>query len=417
MTQFSLFAPQFWNVSELTRYLRDIFESDPTLQDLWVQGEISNLSRPASGHLYFTLKDSSSSLRCVMWRTAVNRQDFIPRDGQAVEVHGNLNIYEAGGQYQLYADLIRTVGEGALFQEFLRLKARLEEEGLFNPERKRPIPQWPKCIGIITSPTGAALRDILNTIDRRYPLVEIILAPSAVQGVEAPIQLIDALDALNKNGKPDMILLARGGGSIEDLWAFNDERLARAIAASTIPIISGVGHETDFTIADFVSDLRAPTPTAAAEMVTPNRADLVAIVLENKESLERSIRSFLDMKHLGLEQAQARMKVRSPLSLVQSSRQRVDELLHRSNLSLYHNLDIRSTRLAGLERRLVSLNPVSILQRGYSIVTHDDGQIVSSVRQVRSGDRLGVRVQDGLFRAIAHPSKTENLERPNNPSR
>jgi exodeoxyribonuclease VII large subunit len=410
MTQFSFLALQYWTVSELTRYLRDIFESDTTLQDLWVQGEISNLSRPASGHLYFTLKDSASSLRCVMWRNAVLRQEFIPHDGQAVEVHGNLNIYEAGGQYQLYSDLIRTVGEGALFQEFLRLKDRLEAEGLFDTERKRTIPQWPKCIGIITSPTGAALRDILNTINRRYPLVEIILAPSAVQGIEAPRQLIDALNALNQNGKPDIILLARGGGSIEDLWAFNDEHLARAIASSTIPVISGVGHETDYTIADFVSDLRAPTPTAAAELATPNRADLWVIVLERKESLENSIQSYIRTNRLNLKQLQDRIKTRSPLFQVQSNRQRVDELLYRSNLSLDHFMNIQLTRLTGLERRLSSLNPSSILHRGYAIVTHDDGWIVSSIQQVHARDTLGVQVQDGKFPVVVSPSSPESSD-------
>ena len=350
-----------------------------------------------------------------MWRNTVIRQAFIPRDGQAVEVHGNLNIYEAGGQYQLYADLIRTVGEGALFQEFLRLKDRLEAEGLFDPERKRPIPQWPKCIGIITSPTGAALRDMLNTINRRYPLVEVILAPSPVQGVEAPIQLIDALNALNQNGKADVILLARGGGSIEDLWAFNNEHLARAIAASVIPVICGVGHETDFTIADFVSDLRAPTPTAAAELATPNRVDLSAAVWENRESLGNSIQSYLSTKRLSLKQLQNRISFRSPLYQVHSNRQRVDELMYRANLTLDHYLYVQRIRMAGLERRLSSLNPDSILHRGYAIVTHTDSRIVSSVQQVRVGDKLGVQVQDGQFPVIAHSDSLDSHEITKNP--
>jgi len=351
-----------------------------------------------------------------MWRNTVIRQAFIPHDGQAVEVHGNLNIYETGGQYQLYADLIRTVGEGPLFQEFLRLKKRLEAEGLFDPERKRPIPQWPNCIGIITSQTGAALRDILNTINRRYPLVEVILAPSPVQGVEAPIHLIEALNALNQYAKPDVILMARGGGSIEDLWAFNDEKLARAIAASVIPVISGVGHETDFTIADFVSDLRAPTPTAAAELATPNRADLFSIVSESKVSLEGSMYSYLSSKRLSFRQLQNRISLRSPISQVHSNQQRLDELLHRANLSLDHYIDIQRTRMVGLERRLSSLNPASILQRGYAIVTHTDGRIVSSVQQVCEGDKLGVQVQDGRFSVIARTVLQENPEIINNPS-
>ena len=349
-----------------------------------------------------------------MWRNAVLRQVFIPRDGQAVEVHGNLNIYEAGGQYQLYADLIRAVGEGALFQEFLRLKDRLEKEGLFDPERKKPIPQWPNCIGIVTSSSGAALRDILNTIDRRYPLAEVILAPSAVQGVEAPAQLIDALEKLNQLGRPEVILLARGGGSIEDLWAFNDEQLARAIAASVIPVITGVGHETDFTIADFVSDLRAPTPTAAAELATPNRADLSIVVSDYWQSIESWIQTCLSAKRSNLEQLQNRIKLQSPLYQVLSNRQRVDELLYRADLSLNHFIDIQKTRITGLEKRLSSLNPAAVLHRGYAIVSQTDGRIVSSVHQVQAGDYLGVQVQDGRFPVISQNISQDIPGKPDN---
>ena len=253
--------PQFpasWTVTDLNRYLRQLLESDEHLQDIWVTGEVSNFSRPASGHIYFTLKDSSASLRCVMWRNTAQRQSFLPRDGEAIDVHGAISVYEAGGQYQLYADVFRQAGEGALYQEFLRLKAMLEAEGLFAPERKRPIPTRPNRIGIVTSATGAALQDMLNTLRRRYPLVEVVLAPTPVQGDEAPPKIVAALHDLARLANPDVILLARGGGSIEDLWAFNDEAVARAIAASPVPVITGVGHETDFTIADFVSDLRGP---------------------------------------------------------------------------------------------------------------------------------------------------------------
>ena len=220
MSQLSFFDTSNWSVTQLTRYLRDLLENDRNLQDLWVQGEISNLSRPSSGHMYFTLKDSGAALRCVMWRSAVARLGFLPREGDAVEAHGSINIYEASGQYQLYADTLRPVGEGALYQEFLRLKARLEAEGLFDPERKKPVPRWPRTIGIVTSPTGAALRDMLNTILRRYPVARVILAPSPVQGEEAPLGIVAALNALNAVVRPDVILVARGGGSIEDLWAF-----------------------------------------------------------------------------------------------------------------------------------------------------------------------------------------------------
>src|SRR5512132_872208 len=263
----SLFSTQQWTVSKLTFLIRKLLEENEVLQDVWVQGEISNLSRPASGHVYFTLKDSSAALKCVMWKTSAARLRMGLQDGMEVEVHGKIGVYEVSGQYQLYADQIRPVGEGALYQEFMRLKAMLEAEGLFAPERKRPIPMLPKKIGIVTSATGAALRDMLNTLRRRLPVVEVILAPSPVQGSEAPPALVKAIQSLNLQS-PDVIILARGGGSIEDLWAFNDERVVRAVAISAVPIICGVGHETDFTLSDFAADLRAPTPTAAAELAT-----------------------------------------------------------------------------------------------------------------------------------------------------
>ena len=226
MPQLSLFSPRVpvsWSVSDLNCYLRELLESDELLQDAWVQGEVSNFSRPASGHVYFTLKDNAASLRCVMWRNSVIRQSFLPHDGDAIEVHGSISVYEAGGQYQLYADVFRPVGEGALYQEFLRLKALLEAEGLFDQGRKRPIPSLPKQIGIVTSPTGAALKDMLNTLQRRYPLVEVVLAPTPVQGEEAPPGIVKALQDVVRFANPDVVILARGGGSIEDLWAFNDE--------------------------------------------------------------------------------------------------------------------------------------------------------------------------------------------------
>ncbi|HCK64649.1 MAG TPA: exodeoxyribonuclease VII large subunit, partial [Anaerolineae bacterium] len=254
-------------VSQLTFHIRKLLEGDPELQDVWVSGEISNLSKPNSGHIYFTLKDKNASLRCVMWKTDAARLRVNVQDGMALEAHGKIAVYEPSGQYQLVTNQIQAKGEGALYQEFLRLKAMLEAEGLFNPENKKEIPQLPKTIGIVTSQTGAALRDMLNTIRRRLPIANVILAPTLVQGVDAPPAIVKAIESLNKKS-PDVIIIARGGGSIEDLWAFNDEQVVRAVANSKTPIISGVGHETDFTLADFAADLRAPTPTAAAELAT-----------------------------------------------------------------------------------------------------------------------------------------------------
>ncbi|MCX6025119.1 MAG: exodeoxyribonuclease VII large subunit, partial [Chloroflexi bacterium] len=268
----SLFAPPVWTVSALNRRVRSVLDADETLQDVWVTGEVSNLSRPASGHVYFTLKDAEASLRCVMWREIASRQ-ILPREGQSVEVHGRISLYEAGGQYQLYADGVRPAGEGELYARFVALKARLEAEGLFAPERKRPLPAWPRRIAVVTSPSAAALQDVLTVLARRYPLAEVVLAATPVQGEQAPPEIVNALARANR-ARPDVILLVRGGGSLEDLWAFNEEVLVRAVAASPIPIVSGVGHEIDVSLTDLAADLRALTPTDAAVQVSPDGVQL-----------------------------------------------------------------------------------------------------------------------------------------------
>ncbi len=407
MAQLSLFAaqpPSAWSISDLTRYLRDLLESDELLQDVWVAGEVSNFSRPASGHLYFTLKDKGASLRCVMWRNNAMRVTAMPREGDALEVHGAISIYDAGGQYQLYADLIRPAGEGALYQQFLRLKARLEAEGLFDAARKRPIPEWPRRLGMVTSPTGAALRDMLNTLQRRYPLVEVTLAPTPVQGDEAPPGIVAALERLNQTIHPDVILLARGGGSMEDLWAFNDERVAYAIAASAAPVICGVGHETDFTIADFVADLRAPTPTAAAELATPDQAELRQALDELAERLERSAKTSLSAARWSFSVLKGQLEQHSPRWRLQTGQQRLDELTHRINSGLIHNQQLQQARLSGLVQRLGALSPQGVLGRGYAIVTTASGQIIHSTRQAHPGKEISVRVSDGDF-----PARVENL--------
>ncbi len=399
MVQPSLFPPSAWTVSEVNRYLRDLLESDHNLGDLWVQGEISNFSRPRSGHIYFTVKDEQATLRCVMWRNNAQRLAFLPKDGDSVEVHGSVSVYEAGGQYQLYADVIKPLGEGALFQEFTRLKAKLEAEGLFDEDRKRPIPRWPKRIGIVTSPTGAALRDMVNTLRRRYPLVEVIIAPSSVQGRDAPAGIIAGLRDLNRAAAPDVILLARGGGSIEDLWAFNDEGVARAIVDSDTPVITGVGHETDFTIADFVADLRAPTPTAAAELATPNRADLLIDLNETSQRLAQRVGSEIDEQRWQLSELASRLKRLSPEARIHSGRQRLDEFSYRISNSLSHYLEMQRAHLDAAEQRLTDLNPQTVLSRGYAIVSqaNGDGKNVRSVEQVKAGDSLNVRLSDGEF--------------------
>ena len=395
-TFFSAQSTEQWTVSKLTFYIRKLLEENEPLQDVWVQGEISNLSRPASGHVYFTLKDSSAALKCVMWKTSAARLAIPLQDGKAVEVHGKIGVYEVSGQYQLYADQIRPVGEGALYQEFMRLKAMLEAEGLFAPERKRPIPMFPQKIGIVTSATGAALRDMLNTLRRRLPLVEVILAPSPVQGIEAPPALVRAIQALNLYS-PDVIVLARGGGSIEDLWAFNDERVVRAVATSAVPVICGVGHETDFTLCDFAADLRAPTPTAAAELATQITLIDLRAALENYRTRILSATFNLLAEHKTmLSSFVSQLRYTSPDRRIQSERQRVDELARRAHSSLYHHIQLQAAHVKGMQRRLEALNPSAVLARGYAVVTRkDDGAVVSRVSQ--TSDEMKVRVSDGEF--------------------
>ena len=396
---FSFQPPVTWTVTDLTRYLRQLLESDEALQDVWVQGEISNFSRPSSGHLYFTIKDSGAALRCVMWRNSAARLQLMPRDGEAVEAHGVISIYEAGGQYQLYADTLRPAGEGALYQEFLRLKAKLEAEGLFDPARKREIPVQPQRIGLITSPTGAALRDMFNTLRRRYPLVEVVLAPTPVQGEEAPGGIVAAFKLLNRLAQPDVILLARGGGSIEDLWAFHDERVARAIAASAAPVICGVGHETDFTIADFVADLRAPTPTAAAELAVPDQADLRADLTDLEEHLGRLALANISDQRWSLKELNNRLLLYSPRPRLLSDRQRVDEMAFRLSAVTRHFLALETARIQGLSQRLASLSPQAVMERGYAILYDQTGHHIRSISQVSPGDRLLAHLTDGSLSA------------------
>jgi len=332
-----------------------------------------------------------------MWRNAALRLVSVPQNGDEIEVHGAISIYEAAGQYQLYADQLRPLGEGALYQEFLELKLKLESEGLFDPAAKQPIPEIPQRIGIITSPTGAALQDILNTIKRRFTCAKVILAPSAVQGSEAPLGIVTALNQLNNLVEPDVILLARGGGSIEDLWAFNDERVARALAASEAPVICGVGHETDFTIADFTADLRAPTPTAAAELATPHRAELSAILEDLTLRMNQVISTRLNTNRTEIRNQINLLALRSPRGRIRSGRQSLDELSKRIRLTMSHTLQLNRERLASKEMQLISLNPLEILKRGYAVLSLPDQTIVRTIHQVKPEASINVRLHDGQF--------------------
>jgi exodeoxyribonuclease VII large subunit len=405
MMQPSLFdapAPRVFSVGAITNYIKERLRLDRTLQDLWLEGEISNWRPAPSGHVYFTLKDSEASMRCVMWRSSVPRLSYLPGgDGEQVLAHGYISVYEPSGQYQLYVDEIQPVGLGALHAQFQRLKARLAEEGLFDESRKRPLPAFPRRIGVVTSPAGAALRDILNVLRRRYPLVEVILSPSQVQGAEAPPQIVSALRALWAVDGVDVILLARGGGSLEDLWAFNDERVARTVAASPIPVVCGVGHETDFTIADFAADLRAPTPTAAAELVTPNREELAERLGLFEAHLATGAAELIARQRRVLAGEVRALRRVSPQAWIERRRQRLDDLDRAAHTSVAHRLALGRERLNGLLSRLSSLNPQATLARGYAVVRRgDDGRVVSRRDQVSPGDRLSVQVSDGEFKTV-----------------
>jgi exodeoxyribonuclease VII large subunit len=404
----SLFSSLHLTVSQITFHIRKQLENDPTLQDVWVEGEISNLSRPASGHIYFTLKDKNASLKCMMWKQDAARLRLTLQDGMAIEAHGRITVYEPQGTYQLAVNIIQPKGEGALYQEFLRLKAMLEAEGLFDVERKRPIPELPRVIGIVTSGTGAALRDMLNTLRRRLPLTQVILAPSPVQGADAPPALVKALQLLNSElpitnyQSPDVILLARGGGSIEDLWAFNDERVVRAVADSNAPVICGVGHETDFTLCDFAADLRAPTPTAAAELATQTTVDdLHAQLTQHAIRITDLTLNLVAEQKASVSAFASRLKYVSPERRIRSDYQTLDEFSRRAFSALTHRIQLQTSHVNGMSKRLLSLNPVGILSRGYAIITRkEDGAVVSTVSQA-TGD-INVRVSDGEFEAIVN---------------
>jgi exodeoxyribonuclease VII large subunit len=404
MDQLALFslAQRVYSVSEINRRVRSLLEDDDLLQEVWVRGEVSNVSHPKSGHLYFTLKDGQAALRCVMWRPDVLRLVTVPREGEAVEARGQVSVYEAGGQYQLYAQEIRPAGEGALYLEFMQLKARLEAEGLFAAERKQRLPAWPQRIGVVTSPDAAALQDVLTVLGRRAPPVEVILCPTPVQGAEAPAGIVRALGTLNRRARPDVILLVRGGGSIEDLWAFNTEEVARAIAASAAPVISGVGHETDVTIADFAADVRAATPSAAAEIATPDRRALQGDLRDAARVMRRMVERHLHAQRGALREWLTGLRIASPRAQLANARQRVDDLGLRAAAAVRTTLRLHGSALSGARQALVAFSPVAVLERGYALVSLPGGGIVRSVRQVRAGTRLAVRVSDGTFDAEAN---------------
>lgn len=430
---------EVWTPTALARLVHDLLED--ALPPLWIEGEISNLSRPASGHLYFTLKDAAAQIRCAMFRPRSSSLRFRPGDGMRVLARARVSLYEARGDFQLIVESLEEAGTGALQRQFEELKARLGAEGLFDAAAKRALPRLPRRIGVITSPSGAAVRDVLSVLRRRYPLVEVDILPVPVQGKEAPPAIVAMLAAASRARRHDVLLLTRGGGSLEDLWAFNDEAVARAIRASAIAVVSAVGHETDFTIADFAADLRAPTPSAAAELLVPDRNDLARTLGHQRRRLDQLWQRRFDMRSQRLDHLLARLNSQRPQARLAHGEQRLHQLHARLVRSARHALERRHERLANLQRRLHlrepatllaqrherlhllarrlrgaqaqqleramarlgqlaralhAVSPLATLERGYAILLDgDSGRLVHSIAQATPGQRLRARLADG----------------------
>ena len=407
-------TPRIWGVGVLCRAIADAIEA--RFNPIAVRGEVSGFIRASSGHCYFTLKDPQGQLRCAMFKRSAQMLKFAPKDGQSVEVFGRLGVYEPRGELQLVVESMRTTGQGTWFEQFLKLKAQLETEGLFNADRKRPIPERPRAIGIVTSLGAAALHDVATALQRRVPHIPVVLSPALVQGADAPASLLQALQALSAKPEIDVILLVRGGGSLEDLWAFNDEQLARAIVACPVPIISGVGHETDFTIADFCADLRAPTPTAAAELCAVSQADLVHQVMGLQELMQNLVHRQIDKSSQGLDLAQSRIgrpsqaisqQVLRVTRLEQSMLQRMasitqacqhDLINKKAHLqrALGQTLQNSQQRVQRSQLRLGLLNPRLVLERGFAWLSDEKGVAISSVNQTKVGQSVQATLADGL---------------------
>lgn len=410
---------QVYEVGQVTDYIKQLLEYDEAMGDLWIHGEITSLSRSPSGHIYFSLKDGQSQLKCAFFKSSQRRIALDLRNGLSILAHGRVSFYESQGSLQFYVDTVQPEGVGQLYLEFEALRARLEAEGLFAPERKRPLPTYPVRIGLVTSITGAVVHDFLTVVGRRYPLVEIVLCPSSVQGDGAPAEMAASLAALNRCHQElrplDLIVVARGGGSMEDLASFNNEGLARAIFASGVPVVSAVGHETDYTIADFVADLRAPTPSAAAEMVTPNLNECRMQLANLRSRLIRQMQDRLDSHRTILERMATRMERYSPSAEIEDRRRGIEELIGRAHQSLAHRLRINREQLNGSVLRLEALSPLRILERGYCLCLDPaTGRLVRSRLDVEEGDGIQLRVADGRIDSVVVGTRGPNGERPEN---
>lgn len=390
---------QTFSVGEITRYIHELFDADTVLADVLVRGEVSNLTKARSGHWYFTIKDADAQLRCVMFRGAARSVRIDVGAGDEILAHGRVSVYEARGEYQLYAQSIEAVGGiGDLHRQFEALKAKLDAEGLFDPARKQPIPAFPARIGVATSSTAAAWHDIQTVLRRRFPLAEVVLSPTLVQGAEAPAQIVMALERLNRREDIDTIIIARGGGSLEDLWSFNDERVVRAVASSRIPVISGVGHEIDFTIVDFVADLRAPTPSAAAELATPNRDDLLLDLDRLRAGITGLLGNNLAESSRDLGQLQSTLRFFSPGKMIGAAQR--DVAAERLRLSRAAALKLERLRdqLLSATKALEAASPEHILARGYALVTDESGALIREAAQVSRDQRLNVQLSRDRIR-------------------
>lgn len=384
------------SVSQLNRYIKMNFDADENLANIFISGEISNFTNHyRTGHLYFTLKDDSAAVRAVMFNSSAKRLKFMPEDGMKVIARGRVSVYEASGQYQLYVDDMQPDGVGALNLAYEQLKEKLQKEGLFSELHKKPLPPYPEKVGVITSPTGAAVRDIINVLGRRFPYAEIVFCPVLVQGDGAHLQLTNAVNLFNSERAADVIIIGRGGGSIEDLWEFNDEGLARAVYNSEIPVISAVGHETDFTICDFVADMRAPTPSAAAELAVPDANELQYALSALKNRMFLNVSSGIADRRSRLEYLASKGALKSPDEMLSNRSQRLDTAFSKMLSSFENRIGGKKVEFISAATALSKLDPMSVLMRGFAFVSDKSGKNVFSSQSLAKGDKINVRFHDG----------------------
>ncbi len=389
---------RIFSVSEVNGYTKAILDEDMILSDIHVSGEISNLKRHTSGHMYFSLKDEKGQISAAMFKWQCQYLRFAPANGMKVVAHGKITLYEAGGQYQMVVASLQPDGVGALYASYEKLKAQLEAEGLFAPERKRPLPQMPARVGVVTSKTGAAVRDIINIIERRWPVCSVVLAPVMVQGDAAPFQISRAIREMNRKKACDVMIVGRGGGSIEDLWAFNDEAVVRVVAESEIPVISAVGHETDFTLCDFAADMRAPTPSAAAELAVPEMGSVSAYIERRVSDIRARLGFSAERAAARLESVMSRRCLASPMFLIEDKAQRLDAAVAAAKAGMESCVSACGERFSRVCAGLSALNPLAVLGRGYSVVS-DGEHIISSITQLSEDAIINIRLSDGTASA------------------